>query len=347
MKIAIIDGELNKEDRKKVSQDFISIGINKNVENHLESDVTHASLCMKVLEKYSTNYTLLHINVAEKSGKGICVKNVKRALEICYETRIDILSLSIGTTKMSDSAELYPPIKKLAKAGCIIVAAQSNELYRTLPAYYEEVISVAADKVGIFENNGLLSLSKNVLGLDFLVTYSKDEKTNVNRSNSLSVPRLAAYINNILNDSNRQGSTWIKPHLVQHCEKLSINKYLRGVKTNTFDTVQVQIMDDNIDLHELLKELWEIHKVEAVAVSRDRSDDPRVFYMDSSKKQLNSINCANADVIFIVNKDNSIGSFDYQLKSTSNTVRMYSKEGKVYIKNIGERLTNFIVRVIS
>lgn len=131
--------------------------------------------------------------------KDIRVCDLVKAIEKATELNVDIINISMGTTK--DDPELHEAVQKAYQSGIVVVAAIGNDASRNMlyPAMYDEVLAVGSlnkqhdELYGQPFLEGILYLP----GENILTTYSSpmSEKKTISQSGtSLSTPILTGII---------------------------------------------------------------------------------------------------------------------------------------------------------
>lgn len=154
----------------------------------------HGTICADILNYYSLNpYELVSIKLIRKNGLAD-LKSLISALYWVLENKIDLLSLSIGTTHHDDFNEVELIISKIAAKGTIIVAAADNDNLLTVPAGLCNVIGVKSDLSGQLEDNSFAIFEEPIDGINIM---AKTNSKFIN-SNSFVTPFITATILNLL-----------------------------------------------------------------------------------------------------------------------------------------------------
>ena len=164
----------------KVNEDLSTDIIKGNIDevvsnNELNIFDTHADMCAKIILKYADNPPDL-INIIVKDTADGQYNAFLRGLEICAFLNVDLVNISIGIMNPSvlEKYMLHKRIKMITKNGTRVIAAYSNELKKTWPAEFDEVIGcvslsrsnkklkdyvVAEGRHYIRDNNGVIMLT--------------------------------------------------------------------------------------------------------------------------------------------------------------------------------------------
>lgn len=125
---------------------------------------THATIVTKIIEQYGRYDKLDHIEILNQEGLGNIV-NLIVALKWCISQDVDIINLSLGTTCKEDFEELGIVCEQLINQGKIIIAAEHNLGYYSMPSSLNKVISVKSIRIPFFciwdkKNNRMLTNGK-------------------------------------------------------------------------------------------------------------------------------------------------------------------------------------------
>ena len=203
-KIALIDSGIHSEFLPCVDY-FYHIEDDRIISNMSIRSVhsTHGGICAFILRKYSSDCRVYSLEILEENGK-TDIKKLKIALEWCLDNEIDLISLSLGSTDLFKSEELYESVKKLYLRNIFIVAAANNCNSITYPASFEEVFGVKCDLSGFLSNGEILVDSSDIRNIEISVGSLKEcrdmEKFNLSYHNSFVVPYITAKIANILEE---------------------------------------------------------------------------------------------------------------------------------------------------
>lgn len=196
-KIAIIDNGVNSKIIKSTVENKIVIDKNNNYKDDdikiNNTDFQHGTICALVIEKYYPESILASIRVLDKDGKGV-IERLVPAFNWCYMNGVIIINLSLGTTNFKDCDKLNKLINKYTYMGLIIIAATSNNGFRTYPACFSNVIGVST-----WDNNSKCNDKYIHLGID-IIAPSEHRITmygvefNTPLSNSYAAPYVSALV---------------------------------------------------------------------------------------------------------------------------------------------------------
>lgn len=193
-KIAILDTAVNSnivdaENSRKLNDKTTF----KNVINKQNSNLSHGTLCAKIIEKYDPSAMLICIKVLEDDDFGL-ISELEDALEWCFSEQIFMVNLSLGTVNSLNRASLLSVVNYYANRGMIIIAATSNMGLRTYPASFSNVIGVASNEVMNYKQ-----LDSTNLGIDIQekaehVIEIKGNFLTTPKSNSFATPCISAVV---------------------------------------------------------------------------------------------------------------------------------------------------------
>lgn len=153
MRAALIDGAVNTEFLRSIQNSKVCIrGAYAVSDGELAEGqapvhgMTHASVCAGIfLSEVTVPCELWCIRVLDEEALRGNVDALLTALDFCGKQRMDVVSLSVGTTRIRDGGRLELKIRELTDRGTIIVAADSNRKMLTFPAAFDRVIGVRED----------------------------------------------------------------------------------------------------------------------------------------------------------------------------------------------------------
>lgn len=212
-KIALIDSSVNDAYVKSLLKrgqkviDVLKVS-NQQVmpDEKTSTDIlSHATLCSKIfLDHVTCDCELIYLNIWEGDEVKANINDLCAALSWCLENDIQLINLSLGTTRLTDVPELLIIINQLIVNGVLIVAASSNQRKLTFPAAFDQVIGVKAifknrkQKAGfIYHENPIDRLQISCYVPDELLIY-KGEYYHLNASNSLATSVISAKICDLL-----------------------------------------------------------------------------------------------------------------------------------------------------
>lgn len=220
MKTAIIDNGIDLETLSLYSNEPINLKVcdNKVVSGMPPSDITHGGLCARVFASQTGVLPDVSICLTRDDTHRSNIIDLTLALEWCLNNNIDLISLSMGTTRICDNAMLYSIIEKLHQAGVILVAAANNKGLVTYPAALDTCIGVCQTDIAGLESGRYAYIQHPFDGID-IVTHPVDFfNYHIHGTNSLS----AAYIAGIIKSeiSNATSAKCIRRWLSETAQRM-------------------------------------------------------------------------------------------------------------------------------
>lgn len=162
----------------------------------------HGTNCAAIIARLCKECELFSIRILDQYGMG-SIQKLEPALSWCLKHHIQVVNLSFGSTHFQDRMEIRKIINHYVNNGMIIVAASSNDGYKTFPASFSNVIGVAAGN-NLCTDKNLQSLN----GIDFLAPSEHKLEyewysIKLRKSNSYAAPFVTALLSNeIMNCTN-------------------------------------------------------------------------------------------------------------------------------------------------
>ena len=170
---------------------------------HEGMTATHGTIVAKVLQTYAWEYEIINIQILDNwfTQHACSADRLIVALEFCSQIDVDVVHCSIGTERLSRIRQVQEPLAKLLHKNIPVIAAGSNEMYRTIPASCPGVFGV------MFTDNCLLPPGRFAVAEDpyldteFVANYELFDTTNMHhaKSSSLAAPVVTARVNELLN----------------------------------------------------------------------------------------------------------------------------------------------------
>lgn len=175
-------------------------------------NLSHGTLCAKIIKKYDSNAVLICMQVLEADDSG-SISELEKALDWCFHEGIYLVNMSLGTVNPFNRPRLLSIINYYANRGMIIVAATSNKGLLTYPASFSNVIGVASNEV--MEHRQLDSIS---LGIDIQenaehVILVGDNSITTPKSNSFATPYVSSIVARIIGRIDDKSISAIKNEL--------------------------------------------------------------------------------------------------------------------------------------
>jgi len=214
-RVAFIDGDVNIEyvnqivSKKQDIKQILTINNGKVIQStgSLSNALSHATLCSKVFFNHVTcDCEISYLNIWEEDEINANIRDLVKALSWCLENDIQLINLSLGTTRLADIPDLLTVTNQLIVKGVIIVAASSNQRKLTFPAAFEQVIGVKAipenkkQKTGfIYHETSIDRIQISCYFSDEFLDY-KEEYYYLGASNSLVAPIVSAKVCDLLSE---------------------------------------------------------------------------------------------------------------------------------------------------
>lgn len=249
-RIAIIDTVVDPEGLH--CNTFEGYNVCKNeYSNRYQADKSHGTICAMVLDQCTSDYDLVNVqaltshNTTQAKSTGY-IENLCKALQLCSTLNIDIISLSIVSSVLSDSKYLFDIVKDLTLKS-IIVAALDNKRYITVPTCYPFVIGVQSDRANYLMPGELAYLKDDPLLANIYANcnFNFIKKLYCSPSNSLAVPVAAAFINNLLNQGKNIQQTLkeLKPYNITREQE---NSFIHPVTYMAYDPPIIIVYGANL-----------------------------------------------------------------------------------------------------
>jgi len=149
MMVALIDDGIDPGsvplERLKYDLSISDAGLIENRNPHDRILTDHGTTCAKIILKYSTSVEFCSLRIFHTTELHASCAQLIAAMQWCYEKKIPIVHLSIGSGFPSEHWGLRNIIAQMLHQHQIIVAAASNTDWYSTPASIAGVISVKAD----------------------------------------------------------------------------------------------------------------------------------------------------------------------------------------------------------
>ena len=150
MLIAVIDDGIDFQSypELKVEYDFVveenGVIHPRGTDDPILTD--HGTTCARIIHTYTPDASFCSLGIFSTQKLRANIKQLISALNWCYEQRIPLIHLSVGSTRLSDYEPLQKTVSRMLCHGQILVAAHSNRDKRyTMPACFSGVLGVATD----------------------------------------------------------------------------------------------------------------------------------------------------------------------------------------------------------
>lgn len=314
MTIALIDDAINLDylqHPKQVACFAVKDGhIVRQTSTIRTTRITHATRCAQVLEALQVNCPIIHIRIMPVGCVAAQIEDLVLALQYCLIAGVDIICLSVGSTRLSDESLLSPIVKLLHRSGCLLFAALSNNGHVTLPASMPQAIGVVADEEHQMRPGCLGLLPENPWGANIAANYHTPAMRTIGPlcGNSFAVPFAVGMAYHAL---AQKGSKDRAAYAAWTDMLPSLPAGALRVIPARQPTVPVS-PPLNIALRlgrplkpaemQRLADLLRQHGIESAFVSELHSEDSRIFHHDTvplcAATSRTSRLCADVDVVF-------------------------------------------------
>jgi hypothetical protein len=157
---------------------------------------THGGLCADVF--WETTGRLPDVSIClPRDGTGRCnINDLAVALDWCASNNIDLINLSMGTTRFFDSCILQETMRCLSNSGNVLVAGASNRGLITYPAVFDSCIGVCCDYR--LNTNEIVYIDKPFDGINVATYPVTLKRRNITGTNSISTAYISGIIHNEL-----------------------------------------------------------------------------------------------------------------------------------------------------
>ncbi len=150
MLIAVIDDGINFRTypELKVEYDFVveenGVIRPRGVDDSFSVD--HGTTCARIIHAYAPEASFCSLDIFTTEKFRTNIKQLVSALHWCYEQKVPLIHLSVGSTRLSDYEPLQKIVSRMLCQGQVLVAAHSNKtVCYTMPACFSGVLGVVAD----------------------------------------------------------------------------------------------------------------------------------------------------------------------------------------------------------
>lgn len=112
--------------------------------------MSHSDICAKIILKYHPEVKFINI-VVKRNWEDGKVDDFILALDFCRYIDADLVNISLGTTQRKKINKMKKIVKNITKSK-IVIAAKSNDMKRTYPAMFNNVIECYYEKQKKFVN---------------------------------------------------------------------------------------------------------------------------------------------------------------------------------------------------
>ncbi len=266
-------------------------------EDNKRSYISHATFCAAIIKKHvKVPVEIINICILDEEGCGD-IANLQNALEWCYINNVDIINLSLGSTKLSDRYLLKKIVNDLAQKGVILVCASDNIGKVTYPACFTNAIGVKSIRDGSISDGQWNYLNYNIDGIEIgafsdhqLLLGGQIVKCKPG-SNSYAAPLITASVANMYKRSYTV--SYYKERLYSVSNEKFVTIFNRSTRLDWIQKATLLIISEEISSlvieknHDIDLELISISNLD-MAVARLRSINTKSAVILYSEKPINS-----------------------------------------------------------
>lgn len=216
VKVAIIDDGVKRADGIVIEQDLYVNADGKIYDRNGSKKImtNHGTICAAIISCYASDFEIISLKIFDGEILRTNIYRFVAAIEWCIEKNVDIINLSLGSTRISD----YRLIKKLVyqtlEKGIVLISAYSNEdgLY-TMPSCMCGVYGVKADPILLRNEYRVGEKGSGELCLYASCAHNIDniiKGIDIPCVNSFATPTVTAEIVNIINLDSKKESTLLR-----------------------------------------------------------------------------------------------------------------------------------------
>lgn len=151
MRIAVIDGGIEPGLCPNLLPEFdLCVQEDGRVVKRTEREkiiTEHGTISARIICMYAPKAELCSLKVFSVDKLRTSINQLLTALEWCYQQRIPIIHMSLGSTLWLDYVPLRRIVAKLVQNGQMLIAAHSNSSVYTMPACLMGVLGVETNKI--------------------------------------------------------------------------------------------------------------------------------------------------------------------------------------------------------
>lgn len=263
IKVAIIDNGVYDS---SVTQYIVT---KENIVTPIRDDRTimnHGTECYDIFSYICSNAECISIQAGEEDSMGrMKSERLIAALYWCLEHEVKLVSLSIGTSSITEFKQYNKVLEQLIEHNIIVVAAVNNKNKITYPASKKGIIGVRYDKEHQLPAGQYAFLENEMLGTDVVVHTRLSEELHKEigepEHNSFAVPYMAGIICNVMNEQFINGhvltipevNLWLKENALVVDNQFSMEYYNKLTYTLLEqEPIQVAVVLENMQLEQLV-----------------------------------------------------------------------------------------------
>lgn len=191
--------------------------------------ISHATIVANIIQKYNNNCIFSSVKVLDNNGRG-SLQTLIKGIELCLDMNVDIIHMSIGTTRFYETTKLVKLLERVAEKKICVIAAQSNSLLYTIPACLEEVIGVRHSDECL-PGDYIIQIN-NWDGVDILtssrhnITLENEDKKILLPSNSFAAPYITSLVAKIISEKGRMPKSQLINELCKSAKRIKYTDFL-------------------------------------------------------------------------------------------------------------------------
>lgn len=361
IKLALIDNGIpdymrNKSNHKIVHRSFLASKCDSS--EYKDEKSFHGAVCAEIISSICSDIEFWDLGVTNSTGT-TQITVLLQALEWCFQNKIKLIHMSLGTINYFDIKPLWIQIKRLLDAESIVVAAYHNRNIKTFPAAFPGVFGVRQDRYGVLENGQILFQEQKGYNIENSIIANLSWNGIINQANSYAAPVVTGHIATYLNRKPTAGFDDVMRFLMT----IAIHKsdYPDTLKNLISDKANIEIpviagVDLKCEEMMQLKALFSQNGYYAVVLQKNPIDEnviPLGYYDDANSSLddiLYTVYVAYSPDIILLNQEKEswessrTPNIDMCIMHKNNTYELYAEEriGLTYhIKDIYEIICRY------
>lgn len=197
MTIAVIDDGIENEGSLYFDLEVIGEHITQRKTKKRTKELTHGTMCYKVLREYSDDCNIGSIKIMGINNKENALDALLIAIKWCIANCIDIIHISLGICSVNPYSRLRERLAEFFVQGGLIIAAIDNTEKYTLPAAFSFVFAVRRNDMleqGMVELSYSEKYGKSIIEIGTIQMLKKYEEIKMIKCNSYTTPVFTAKI---------------------------------------------------------------------------------------------------------------------------------------------------------
>lgn len=229
--IAVIDDGIESEEYLCFDLEVIGCSVEQRKYKEKNEELTHGTLCYKVLREYGNGCNIGSIKIMGNNRKEDVLDAFIVAVKWCVENYIDIIHISLGICSVNAYTQLRNALAEFFVQGGLIVASIDNTEKYTLPAAFSFVFAVRRNdtlKQGEIQMEYSEKYGKNIMEIGTVCMLEKYERLRLVRCNSYTTPVLTAEISRLIR-SKQKNFYKVKKYFYNHKENIYRPDFIQNV----------------------------------------------------------------------------------------------------------------------